>query len=246
MKRTKLIMGMPISVEIVGNDGQEVLDEVFGYFEYVDGKYSTYKPGSEISKINRGLPESEWSEEMRQVFELCEQTKRQTKGYFDIRRTGKLDPSGLVKGWAIHNAAVLMRKKGISNFYIDAGGDIQASGNNDKGQPWRIGIRNPFDRDEIIKVVNISTEGVATSGTAVRGRHIYNPFLGEEKTDEVASLTVVGPDIYNADRFATAAFAMGKNGIDFIESLPDHEAYMVGSDKMAVMTSGFERYTNSV
>lgn len=246
MKQTKLIMGMPVSIEIVGHEDPALLDEIFAYFEYVDGKYSTYKPDSEISKINRGLPESEWSEEMRQVLEMCEQTKRQTGGYFDIKRSGKIDPSGLVKGWAIHNAAKLLREKGIENFYIDAGGDVQTSGANDEGQPWKIGIRNPFNRKEIIKIMNVSTEGVATSGTAVRGQHIYNPISDKDEIDEVVSLTVVGPDIYSADRFATAAFAMGKNGVGFIESLPGYEAYLVGSDKIAVMTSGFERYAASV
>lgn len=243
MKQTKLIMGMPITIEITGDIGSQIFDEVFSYFESIDARYSTYKKNSEISKINRGMPESEWSDEMRQVLELCEQTKRQTGGFFDIRSKGMLDPSGLVKGWAIQNAAKILRAKGIDDFYIDAGGDIQVSGNNEEGEPWKVGIRNPFNREEIIKVVNVSGEGVATSGTAIRGRHIYNPVEEQPASGELVSLTVIGPDIYNADRFATAAFAMGKDGIGFIESLPGYEGYMVGSDKMAVMTSGFEGYT---
>lgn len=245
MKQTELIMGMPVTVEIADSSDSGLLDKVFDYFKYVDDKYSTYKPGSEISRINRGLPSEDWSEEMRQVLELCEQTKRQTGGYFDIERSGNLDPSGLVKGWAIRNAADILRKKGIGNFYIDAGGDIQASGQNENGIPWKVGIRNPFDRKEIIKVVNVTSQAVATSGTAVRGQHIYDPVSGREKIEDIVSLTVIGPDIYNTDRFATAAFAMGEKGIGFIESLPDFEAYVVGADKIATMTSGFERYVNA-
>lgn len=245
MKQTELIMGMPITVEIVGSDDRGLLDEVFDYFKYVDDKYSTYKPGSEISRINRGLPQDSWSEEMCQVLKLCEQTKRQTGGYFDIERSGNLDPSGLVKGWAIRNAANILKQKGVENFYIDAGGDIQASGKKEDGIPWKVGIRNPFDRKEIIKVVNVNTQAVATSGTAVRGQHIYDPVSGREKIEDIVSLTVIGPDIYNTDRFATAAFAMGEKGIGFIESLPGFEAYMVGADKIAKMTSGFERYSDA-
>lgn len=246
MKRTRLIMGMPISVAIEDKAADEAaFKKVFDYFHYVDETYSPFKPVSEVSRINDGLPESEWSEEMKTVLKLCETTKRQTHGYFDVYHDGKLDPSGLVKGWAINNAAGLLRGQGFKNYYIEAGGDIQAGGHSGDGQPWRVGIRNPFNRDEIVKVVSVSTEGVATSGTYIRGQHIYDPRGGGEIKD-VASLTVIGPDIYDADRFATAAFAMGRPGIGFIEALGGFEAYMITADGLATLTSGFERYAEAV
>ena len=89
---------------------------------------------------------------------------------------------------------------------------MQAIGLNGDGQPWRVGIRNPFQRDELVKVLAISDHGVATSGTAIRGQHIYNPWQHGLQFTEVVSLTVIGPSIYDADRFATAAFAMGRSG----------------------------------
>lgn len=244
MKQTKLIMGMPITVEIASDySPQNLFDEVFTYFKKVDDKYSTYKKHSEVSKINRGLPKDDWSEEMKQVMLLCEHTRQQTRGYFDINREGQIDPSGLVKGWAIENAAKILRAKSVKNFYIDAGGDIQASGHNGEGNPWSVGIRNPFNRTEIIKVVSVNDEGIATSGTAVRGKHIYDPF-SECPAEDIVSLTVIGPNIYDADRFTTAAFAMGKKGIDFIHSL-GYEAYMVTAEKKAIFTEGFERYVKA-
>jgi len=81
--------------------------------------------------------------------------------------------------------------------------------------------------------------GVATSGTYIRGQHIYNPYRPEEKIEDIVSITVVGPDIYEADRFATAAFAMGRGGIMFIEELKDFEGYAVDAAGIATMTSGF-------
>lgn len=238
-------MGMPVTVEIVDSTDKTLLKKIFDYFRYVDSKYSTYKPDSEISMINKGLPKESWSDEMKRVLELCEDTKRQTMGYFDIEKDGKLDPSGLVKGWAIRNAANILKKHGVKKFYIDAGGDIQVSGTNEDGEPWVVGVRNPFDRNELIKVLRIKKGGVATSGTAVRGQHIYNPKADGKVSENVVSFTVIGPDIYEADRFATAAFAMGKNGIHFIESLGGYEGYMVTDDKLATETSGFARYEHA-
>jgi thiamine biosynthesis lipoprotein len=242
MKQTKLIMGMPITLEIIEPVSEVVFTEVFTYFRAVDRRYSTYKANSEISRINRGLPRAEWSPEMRAVMRLCEQTKQATRGFFDISHQGRLDPSGLVKGWAIQNAANLLLKRGEQNFYIDAGGDIQVHGHNEESEPWRVGLRNPFNRDEIVKTLSVSSEGVATSGTYIRGQHIYDPLHETSKLETVMSLTVVGPNIYEADRFATAAFAMGPEGIAFIATQRGLEGYMVNRDKVAIFTSGFERY----
>ncbi len=242
-------MGMPITVEIVNLPEVEgVFDSVFDFFWKVDQKFSTYKSDSEISRINRG--ELDWeniSPEMKEVFELSDRTKKETNGYFDILTPQKIfDPSGLVKGWAINRAADMMRNLGCRNFYINAGGDVQTSGSNAEGRPWSVGIRNPFNNSEIIKAVFISGEGVATSGTYVRGQHIYNPLNPREPITEIASLSVIGPNIYEADRFATAAFAMGKEGINFIERQPGLEGYMVDKNKMATMTGGFGKYTKII
>ena len=244
LKETRLLMGMPITVQIQDDDAtQQRLNDVFDYFEYVDETFSTYKATSEVSRLNRGeLTPEGWSDDLREALALAERTKIETGGYFDIMRYGVCDPSGAVKGWAIGRAADLLRARDLKNFYIEAGGDIQAVGARD-GAPWRVGIRNPFNRQQIVKALAVSDCGVATSGTAIRGQHIYNPLNPEAPLLEVVSLTVIGADICDADRFATAAFAMGRAGIRFIEDLPGFEGYMIDAHGVATYTSGFERYT---
>ena len=244
MKQTRLLMGMPITIEVVDPTvTQSDLDKAFVYFASVDDTFSTYKATSEISRINRGeLLPAQYSEEMQAILALSEQTKKETYGYFDIQHNGMYDPSGIVKGWAIQNAANMLKAWGLRNFYIDAGGDIQVAGNKD-GKPWRVGIRNPFNRKENVKILAVTDKGIATSGTAIRGQHIYNPHHPRTPLRDIASLTVIGPDVYEADRFATAAFAMGKKGIHFIEKLAGFEGYMIDAHARATFTSGFERYT---
>jgi len=243
MKQTRLLMGMPIAVEVVDPGvGRADLDAVFAYFAAVDDRFSTYKASSEISRLNRGeLDEGRLSADMKTILALSEQTRRETRGYFDIRRDGVRDPSGIVKGWAIRNAARILRDAGFRDFYVDAGGDAQVCGTKDGG-PWRVGIRNPFNREEHVKVLAITDRGVATSGTAIRGQHIYDPHRPGAPLLEVASITVIGPDVYEADRFATAAFAMGRDGIRFIEGLAGFEGYMIDARATATYTGGFERY----
>ena len=243
MKDSRLIMGMPVIVEIVGGT-QESLEKVFDYFRSVDERFSTYKPTSEVSLINVGEhSHSEYSPEMQEVLKLAEETKHATGGYFDVYTPeGALDPSGIVKGWAIKKAAELAGTDGHSNYWVEAGGDIQVSGVNEDGTAWKVGIRNPFNKNEIVKVVQLHNCGIATSGTYIRGDHIYDPHTGTSASSDIVSLTVIGPDVYEADRFATAAFAMGNDGIRFIESLPGFEGYSIDKSGVATMTSGFSVY----
>lgn len=238
---------MPITIEIIDSDfPPKIFDEVFSYFEYVDQKFSTYKPDSEISQINIGkIRPGKYSNDMKHIFDLAEQTKQETNGYFNIKNNGLFDPSGIVKGWAINNAVKLLVKRGIKNFYVDAGGDIQTKGKNSKGEMWSIGIKNPFNQTEIVKVLTIDNVGVATSGTYIRGQHIYNP-ITNKPASAIVSLTVIGPDIYEADRFATAAFAMEEVGINFIENLSGFEGYMINHKGIAYYTNGFDKYVKQI
>lgn len=246
MKDVRAIMGMPVTIEIADSDtAQSSLEKAFEYFTYVDKKFSTYKIDSEISEINRGeRSPHEYSDDTKEIFARALQTKTETDGYFDIQTPqGLIDPSGIVKGWAIQNVANMLRELGHSHIYVEAGGDIQTYGLNAEGGRWSIGIRNPFNRFEIIKVLYPDGRGVATSGEYIRGDHIYDPHTKKPVQTPVVSFTVIGPDIYEADRFATAAFAMGERGVSFIEKLSGFEAYSVTADGVATMTSGFQAYT---
>jgi thiamine biosynthesis lipoprotein len=245
MRQTRLIMGMPVSLAVLDSHArQHHLDIVFAEFTAIDAQFSPFKDDSEISRLNRGeLGRDALTPRMAEIFALCEKTKSQTNGYFDIARPdGTLDPCGMVKGWAIRNAAAMLVKMGFENFCVEAGGDIQCHGVNDQGGEWTVGIRNPFVDGEIVKVLIPRGAGVATSGNYIRGDHIYNPHTGQYGSDDIVSLTVIGPDLLEADRYATAAFAMGRAGIGFIERIQGLEAYEIDVSGMARMTSGLERY----
>ncbi len=235
-------MGMPITVEIVSDQigAKDSIDRVFDYFRKIDERFSTYKPESEISQINNGLAKSKWSSDMLAVMKLASQTKDLTNGYFNIEFQGKIDPSGIVKGWSIYEASKLIRDE-YSNYYIEAGGDIELAGLNQDSQPWQIGIRNPLDINKEVKVVNLKIGGIATSGNYIRGQHIYDP-VHQKLIDNPISLTVIGPNILEADRYATAAFAMGLSGINLIEQTDGLEGYMIDKDMIGTKTTNFERY----
>ncbi len=225
-------MGMPIIVDPGDSD-------VFDYFRYVDEKFSPFKQNSEVTKVNDGrLKIESASADMKLILKLSEKTKKETDGYFDVWHNGMFNPSGIVKGWAIFEASKILDRKGIESYYINAGGDIQT-----EGGKWTVGIRNPFKTNENVKVVYLNGEGIATSGTYEKGNHIYNP--KGKVGNKILSLTVIAKNVYEADRFATAAFAMGNNGINFIERQKDLEGYMIDAKGTATFTNGFHEYTKS-
>ena len=230
MRETRIIMGMPISLAVLDTHVRpQDMEAVFAGFTAIDAQFSPFKDDSEVSRLNRGeISEKDLSPRMGEVFALCEKTRRETGGYFDIYRPdGMIDPCGMVKGWAIRNAARQLAEMGFANFCVEAGGDIQCHGVNEEGGEWRVGIRNPFMPDEIVKVLTPKGDGVATSGNYLRGDHIYNPHTGRYGLGDIVSLTVIGQDVLEADRYATAAFAMGREGIFFIERMAGLEAYEI-------------------
>ena len=146
----------------------------------------------------------------------------------------RFDPTGLVKGWAADQAASRLAELPGVSYCLNAGGDVVVGGTDrdtsdtsdtsdirdsrdtgdtgdagdagdGPGAPWRVGIEDPRDRSRIAEVVVLHEGGVATSGTAARGAHLYDSATGTF-VDRSGSVTVVGPTLMWADVWATALF----------------------------------------
>jgi thiamine biosynthesis lipoprotein len=247
ISRVEHIMGTAIVIEVSDVDDREAaVEAAFDHFREVDARFSTYKPDSEVSRLNRGeIREQDCSDQLRDVLDMCEVARQISDGYFDIRghrRDGELDPSGLVKGWSVDGAARILDAAGIGNYSINAAGDVRVRGHARPGSPWRIGIRNPWDAATTAAVLSVDDHAIATSGTYERGDHIINPHTARPP-DGIASMTVVGPSLTWADTWATAAYAMGIRGVDWISrEVEGYEACAISTDRHLVMTSGFERF----
>jgi len=233
MQRVEHVMGMPIVVEVRDAEVDEAdLDSVFAWFRWVDAVFSTYKENSEISRLARGeLALADACGEVRWILDRCEQLRDETRGFFDVRASGKLDPSGLVKGWSVDRAAELLRHAGIRNFAVSAGGDMCLSGRAVPDLTWQVGIQHPIERLKVAAVVEANELAVATSGAYARGAHIVDPYSGRAP-EGVLSVTVVGPELSTADAYATAAYAMGP---DFG---PPWTARLRGYEAMTILANG--------
>lgn len=225
MRKTVQIMGTAVTIEVPKLKNEAIIKDAFDRLRAIDRKFSLYKKNSELSRYNRGeLNEQTLSAEMKYVLHACRRWEEKTDGYFTAWYDGDCDPSGYVKGWAIAEAGKVIEDYGHKTYCIYAGGDIL--GRSSSKKVWEIGIQDPRDKAKILDLLSISNGAVATSGNYERGKHIINP-KAKKPADELLSITVVGPDIITADVLATAAFAMGKKGLDFVSHQKSYKAIAV-------------------
>ncbi|MEU5591966.1 FAD:protein FMN transferase [Streptomyces sp. NPDC020298] len=235
MRRVEQVMGFPVSLRIDDERIPEgVADAVFDWLREVDTRFSPFKRDSEVSRLDRGeRGPDELSDDLTEVLGLCEEYRTATGGAFDARLPGRgLDPCAVVKGWSVQRAAELLAAAGVRRFCLNAGGDVVAAGG-----PWRVGIRHPEHADRLCAVLGITDGAVATSGRYERGDHIVDGRTGRPATG-LLSLTVVAPTLTVADATATAAFALGEEGVAWAAARPDCEVFAVDAGRRVVRTAG--------
>lgn len=235
-------MGTAISLDIADALEEAVLwslaDEAFAWLREVDERFSTYKPDSELNRLQRGeLVGDECSPDMRFVLRECVRLCTESGGYFDAYATGRIDPSGYVKGWSIQVASDRLAAGGAVNHCLNAGGDICVRGEPAPGRQWRIGILHPWEKSKLAWVLAVSDTAIATSGTYERGPHVINPFTGQGAR-ELRSVTVVGRDLALADAYATTALAMGLPGLEWLAGLDGYESAVLTEDGRGFQSGG--------
>lgn len=234
------IMGMPISVQVRGPlargpAAEAAVAQVFAALRAADAVFSTYRPDSDISRLARGeLALEDCHPDVVEVADLCEQAGSRTGGWFDpvVRDPsgeGHFDPTGLVKSWAVQRAADALSGLDGHDFCLNAGGDVLTRCSRTDTPPWRVGIEDPADRSRLLDVAVLRDGGVATSGIAARGAHIYDPFTGAPARG-LASVTVTGPSLLWADVYATAGFARGADAAEWLTELAGYAALVVARD----------------
>ncbi len=242
--------GTQIVLEVPQPVPEAAFDDLRRWFARVDDLFSTWRADSEVRRLAAGsLALDDTSIEVREVLDTCEELKAATLGAFDIEvgahpdagpapGRAPIDPSGYVKGWALEGAAAMLRDRGAENFWMNAGGDVVARGRRDGDHPWQVGIQHPWIADRAAAVIELADGGVATSGRYERGDHVLDPRTGRPATTWM-SMTVAGPDLGLADAYATAAMALGADGIDWLTTLPGIDAMGITAAGQVVATSRF-------
>lgn len=221
-------MGTVFSIDIRDpGDWSAAVAEVVGRLHHVDAVLSPYRPGSDLCRLQRRELRLRDADPMvAVVLDLCAEVEAETGGAFSARYGGTIDPTGLVKGWAVEAASRLLRDRGSANHAVGGGGDLQLAGRPEPDRPWTVGVTDPADRRRVLTTVTGSDLAVATSGTAERGAHVLDPATGRPVT-HLAGATVIGPSLTRADAYATAALVLGPGPAPWLAAHPPYAALLV-------------------
>ena len=146
----------------------------------------------------------------------------------------RINLGGIAKGYVVERGVDILRRSGIKNAIVTAGGDSRLLGDR-RGRPFMIGIRDPRNDDEVAIRVPLEEEAISTSGDyerffdedGIRYHHIIHPSSGEP-AGGVHSATVFGPDAVMTDALSTSVFVMGVDmGLRLIAGLPDYESIVI-------------------
>ncbi len=262
--RTFQCMGTVISLALpAARDAGEVLEDATAAVERVfaglDATFSLYRPDSEASRLARGeVTLRDASAAFRARFADATGWRLLTDGFFTPERPdGVLDLTGIIKGYAIDQAASALECAGIGDWCLNAGGDVLVSGSPapGTGSLWLAGIVDPQDRRSLLSGFSLGGTGrfaaLATSGTAERGNHIWRAGADRAGADRTgAGRTGLGPldfrqvsvaaaDILTADVLATAVVAGGRRMLNWATDSWDVEVLAVLGSGELLATPGF-------
>ena len=237
-------MGTVVTIDVYTTDGtagtglSRQLATARAMLQRADAVFSTWQPHSPVSRLRRReITREQVPAEVSEVLGLCAIARELSGGWFDPwAMPGGIDPTGYVKGWAAQKALGAFRASSICGAIVNAAGDIASLGGLGHGQPFRIGITDPFSPGRLAEVVYL-TGAIATSGTYERGHHLIDPHTG--RPARAASASVTGPDLGLADALATALAVAGAPGLDFVKALDGYEALVIAPDGSRRWTEQF-------
>ena len=169
-----------------------------------------------------------------------------------------LNFSAIAKGYIVDLVAKYLDKKGVTDYLVNIGGEINCKGLNPKGEEWRIGVDKPEESNkggDIHSILQLSDKSLATSGNYRKFKvedtqkvwHIIDPRTGYPTQARVLSATVIANDCAIADAYATALMVLGvEEGISIIDADSTLEAMFICPGDTAqysiYYSKGFKQY----
>lgn len=243
LTHAETVMGTVVSITVATGGRpaaglRPVLAAACDVLHRADAVFSTWDPASPVSRLRRGEASlGELPAEVAEVLAECRAARLASRGWFDPwAMPGGVDPTGLVKGWAVEQALTVMRSEGIGAALVNGGGDVAAYGAPAPGERWRAGIRHPWRADALAAVVEVAG-AVATSGCYERRAHLIDPVTGRPAS-RAASATVTGPRLALADALATAVAVGGDEALAAVAALDGYEGYLIRPDGSEADTGG--------
>jgi thiamine biosynthesis lipoprotein len=221
------VMGTVFSFAFRDDPLAGVLAGIEAELDRIDRVFSPFRRDSDLQAIVAGRRRvADCDPNVAEVLRLCAHARRRTDGYFDPLHSGRLDPTGLVKGWAVARVERMLAASGSTCHAVNGGGDVLVVADPVRDRPWRVGVA---DGTTVVATLQAHNLAVATSGNTERPGEVIDPFTRRPAL-ALRSVTVAGPDITLADAFATGALAAGGAGAPWLDREPGYWLVLAGDD----------------
>ena len=155
-----------------------------------------------------------------------------------------LDFNAFAQGYSVDVVADFLRKKGVSSFLVEIGGEVYAQGKQLNDENWIIGIEEPIDNqtsgNPYKAILRLDGKAIATSGNyrryfienGVKYVHHIDPKTGYPTKNNLLSASVISTSCLESDATATALLVMGlEKAIEYVNNRKDLEAYLIYTDE---------------
>lgn len=238
----------------IDEEGMKILGEVERVYKLSKGGFDiTLRPLLETwGFTEEGSERVPTSEEIEEALRKVDYSKVKIEGDYLIFEAPveKIDTGAFLKGYAIAQAKVLMEEMGIKSAFITSISSIETIGTKPEGAKWRIGIQNPSNPREILKVANLDDKAMGVSGDyqtfveidGEKYHHILSTKTGYPIRDK-KMVVVICEDGYTADLYSTAFFSMDTEDImNYVETQNYLEVLIVDENSKIVISSGFSAF----
>lgn len=264
--KTYNFMGTSVTIKVSGLDkkiANEMIEDAAREIEKIEFLLNPFREGSEIWILNKYGVLKYPSEHLLTVLERALKYSEVSQGAFDITAvsTAKdvtyrdialsreevrflkkgviISLGGIAKGYAVDRAIEVLKRNGVQHGLVDAGGDIRTIDGRGDGKAWRIGVRNPFNKVELVAILKLSNKAVATSGVYERS-NVMNPRERKAVEDPV-SATVISNSAMDADALATLSLVSPEIGLNIVKRF-DSELMLIRRSGEMIFSDGFKSY----
>lgn len=239
----------------VSPDTFDVLERGKYYSELSNGRFDiTVGPIVKLWNIGTeyaAVPNPVALEEARRLIDFTKLKLDKNNLTAELESSGmQVDLGAIAKGYAADEVAKILKDNGVQHAIINLGGNILTVGGNMKGQPWKIGIQDPYNpRGEFLGILEVQDKTIVTSGTyeryfeqdGKRYHHILDPRTGYPADNDIVSVSIITDKSIDGDGNSTSVLLLGlEEGMKFVESQEDVEAIFVTYDKKVYLTSGLQ------
>lgn len=229
---------------VVDGELAKVIQKSFEYSDLSDGSFDiTIKPLKDLWGFSKN-PKVPTEKEIKTALQKVDYKAIEIDGNRVKLNDRQIDLGGIAKGYIADKLAELYREKDIDGI-INLGGNIMLPKTRKK--PYKIGITDPNNTDEIIATVSVTSGAVVTSGTYERKfskngktyHHILDTKTGNPANTGIVSATVLSAGATEADALSTCLICLGeKEGLKLINSLQNTEAVLITDSGEIILSKG--------